>query len=357
MFRPIKPDDIRITPFTSNKQFSFTHASSGSGVYGIKAVSASHAGYISQSDARIFEPTASDVQLQDRHKVVFHGLPAYYWARNRYYNTFDDREVGPLNNFGGNNVYTNLKIHGQCNIISVPSLYYGLKIMPGSITLTDNSPPTHTVTLKDDGFGNLYDNNYSASFASYQSSSYDATKLQDTGSGGPQKLGGVVGNVFYSEGILVITDTGSLYKDVGSNSGSNGWELDFQSTTNMTEYEYFCDVPEFKFNKSTNITTTFERSGSIEVPESSSAYKFFPPGNSPTHNLGSISASSYGERAYGATERIANFVTHSEFAPYITQIGLYNDQNQLLAMGKLARPIKNDDELALGFVVRFDVNS
>ena len=65
MFRPIKPDDIRITPFTSNKQFSFTHASSGSGVYGIKAVSSSHAGYISQSDARIFEPTASDVQLQD----------------------------------------------------------------------------------------------------------------------------------------------------------------------------------------------------------------------------------------------------------------------------------------------------
>lgn len=357
MFRRIPPEDVTITPFQSHKAFSFTHASSGSGVYGYKAVSSSIHNYISSSDARVFEPTASDVQLQDEYRVVFHSLPSYYWAKNRYYNSFSDRTIGPFNNFGGSNVYTKLDLHGQLNIISVPSLYYGIKIKPGSIQITDNSPGHISLTLKDDGFGNLYDNNYSSSFAAYQSSSYDSTKLVDTGSGGPQKLGGVVGNVFYADGIITITDTGSLYKDVGSNSGSNGWELDFQSSVKNVEYEYVCDVPEFKFNKSTNITTTFERSGSIEVPESGSAYKFFPPGNAPTHHLNSRSASSYGERAYGATDKIASFVTHSTFAPYITQIGLYNDQNQLLAVGKLASPIKNDDELALGFVVRFDVNS
>lgn len=357
MFRRIDPKDVRITPFQSHKAFSFTHASSGSGVYGYKAVSSSIYNYISSSDARVFEPTASDVQLQDKHRVVFHGLPSYYWARNRYYNSFSDRTIGPFNNFGGNNVFTKLDLHGQLNIISVPSLYYGLKIKPGSVQLTDNSPSVGTVTLKDDGFGNLYDNDYSASFAAYQSSSYDSTKLADTGSGGPQKLGGVVGNIFYADGIITITDTGSLYKDVGSNSGSNGWELDFQSSVKNVEYEYFCDVPEFKFNKSTNITTTFQRSGSITVPESGSAYKFFPPGNAPTHALNTKSASSYGERAYEATDKINTFVTHSDFAPYITQIGLYNDQNQLLAVAKLGRAIKNDDELALGFIVKFDVNS
>jgi len=357
VFRRIDPKDVRLTPFTSNKAFSFTHADSGSGVYGYKAVSSSIFNYISSSDARIFEPTASDIQLQDKHKVVYHSLPSYYWARNRYYNSFTDRTIGPFNNFGGSNVYTKLDLHGQLNIISIPSSYYGEKIKPGSVQLTDNSPSVGTVTLKDDGFGNLYDNTYSASFANYQSSSYDATKLADTGSGGPQKLGGVVGNIFYTEGIITITDTGSLYKDVGSNSGSNGWEVDFQSSVKNVEYEYFLDVPEFKFNKSTNITTTFERSGSIKVPESGSAYKFFPPGNAPTHNLNSRSASSYGERAYGATDAIATFVTHSTFAPYVTQIGLYNDQNQLLAFAKLAKPIKNEDDLALGFVIRFDVNS
>ena len=357
MFRRIDPKDVSVTPFASHKAFSFTHASSGSGVYGFKAVSSSIYNYVSSSDARIFEPTASDVQLQDANRVVYHSLPTYYWARNRYYNSFDDRTTGPFNNFGGSNVYTNLTLHNQLNIISIPSLYYGEKIKPFSINLTDNSPSHLTVTLKDDGFGNLYDHAYSASFAAYQSSSYDSTKLTATGSGGPQLLGGVVGNIFYAEGIIAITDTGSLYKDVGSNSGSNGWEVDFQSSVKNVEYEYFLDVPEFKFNKSTNITTTFQRSGSITVPESGSAYKFFPPGNAPTHGLNTKSASSYGERKYTATDKINTFVTHSTFAPYITQIGLYNDQNQLLAVAKLGRAIKNDDELALGFVVKFDVNS
>ena len=33
---------------------------------------------------------------------------------------------------------------------------------------------------------------------------------------------------------------------------------------------------------------------------------------------------------------------------------MYNDENELLAVGKLAKPVKNDKELSLAFVVRFD---
>ena len=73
--------------------------------------------------------------------------------------------------------------------------------------------------------------------------------------------------------------------------------------------------------------------------------------------VGAAGNNSYGPKAFGATEKVIDAVTGSYFAPYVTQIGLYNDQNQLLAYGKLANPIKNDDELALGIVVRFDVNS
>ena len=50
-----------------------------------------------------------------------------------------------------------------------------------------------------------------------------------------------------------------------------------------------------------------------------------------------------------------NFATHSFFAPYVTSIGLYNDFNELLAVAKLASPVRNDPELALSFVVRFDI--
>ena len=37
-------------------------------------------------------------------------------------------------------------------------------------------------------------------------------------------------------------------------------------------------------------------------------------------------------------------------------VGLYNDNNELMAIGKTAKPIKNDKEMALTFVVRFDTN-
>ena len=58
---------------------------------------------------------------------------------------------------------------------------------------------------------------------------------------------------------------------------------------------------------------------------------------------------------YNATDTYENFVTHSEFRPYVTQIGLYDDNDQLLAHAKLGQPIKLDDQYDTSFVVRFDV--
>jgi len=59
--------------------------------------------------------------------------------------------------------------------------------------------------------------------------------------------------------------------------------------------------------------------------------------------------------SYEATDTYNNFVTHSEFRPYVTQIGLYDDKNQLLVHAKLGRPIKLDDKYDTSFIVRFDV--
>ena len=48
-----------------------------------------------------------------------------------------------------------------------------------------------------------------------------------------------------------------------------------------------------------------------------------------------------------------NDVTGSYLAPYITQVGLYNNAD-LLAIAKLGNPIKNTGEIPLNFVVKFD---
>ena len=51
-----------------------------------------------------------------------------------------------------------------------------------------------------------------------------------------------------------------------------------------------------------------------------------------------------------------SFVTGSTFAPYITTIGLYNDAGQLLAIGKLAQPIRKRNDVDINFLIRLDLD-
>jgi len=226
------------------------------------------------------------------------------------------------------------KLHGSLTAITVPREFYGEKINPGSIELTDDSADS-TFTIVDDRKGNLYDNNFSSSFAQRSASA--------NGSGSN------VGNVFYEHGLLVFTDTGS-YSNVGTGKGGDGFQLQFEATQTHYEYEIGVTANEGEFNSTNNISISQNRSGSIRVLEGTTNVKsVFAPGDNPSQGTGSLSST------YTPTEEVEGFATHSEFRPYVTTIGLYNDQNDLLVVGKLGRPIKNDDDLSLKFIVRFDV--
>ena len=51
---------------------------------------------------------------------------------------------------------------------------------------------------------------------------------------------------------------------------------------------------------------------------------------------------------------ILPFVTGSEWAPYVTTVGLYDDNARLLAIGKLSRAIKKSNDYDTTFIVAFD---
>ena len=40
--------------------------------------------------------------------------------------------------------------------------------------------------------------------------------------------------------------------------------------------------------------------------------------------------------------------------PYVTTIGLYNKNYELVAVGKLAQPVQKRDDVDMNFVVRWD---
>ena len=54
-------------------------------------------------------------------------------------------------------------------------------------------------------------------------------------------------------------------------------------------------------------------------------------------------------------ETIATFATGSLFKPFVTTIGLYNENRELLVVGKLGSPIRMSDETDTTFVLRWDV--
>ena len=189
----------------------------------------------------------------------------------------------------------------------------------------------------------MYDNDFSSSFAEFAAGGFnDSDMIKSTGS--------FAGNVFYEHGLLIFTNTGSRYVDTGTGKGTDGFSLKYKSQITTYEHSYICTAMEGEFNGTSNISATFERSGSstfIDTNGSDAWKTLLPPGDA-LYNSGSF------EDNITQASKYENFVSHSEFSPYITQIGLYNDDDKLLAVGHLSHPIKNDEELSISINVRFD---
>ena len=125
-----------------------------------------------------------------------------------------------------------------------------------------------------------------------------------------------IGNIFYNSGLSAITHP--KYYSIISGSTGNGIinTLQFQGSHLIYEHEYQCTVQEHEFNTSTN-TSALDQTDS-------NPYK------------------------------ISGFTTSSHFQPYVTTVGLYNQANELLVVGKLGQPIRKSDKTDMTFIVRWD---
>lgn len=118
-----------------------------------------------------------------------------------------------------------------------------------------------------------------------------------------------VGNVFYKQGMVVITDPMANEIDVLTAS--------CRGTQTIYETEVSCTIGGGEFNHSSNPTLQ-------EYEPVSDEFVFRP------------------------------FVSSSDFKPYITTIGLYNDHGDLLVVGKLGQPIRTPDNTDTTFIIRYD---
>ncbi len=366
IYKNLNPEDVALRSFQVHKEFTFTNNDSGSGVYGIRAISGStHNFQKSTANSQSFgEYNSLSASVgKEPYWATYYEIPTYGMIKNLFYrdtNVADASEVDlshweqtsasraavsassnsdfPLRRTEN---FSSRELHASASIITIPRKFYGEKIKPKSLTITDESLG-FTLTLKDDGNGNIYDNNYSSSYA----------KASESIGASNEITGSVIGNVMYNHGLIVITHTSS-YKDVGNTTGGDGWTIKFKGTQTIYEREIQCTVEKGEFSNSSNISLTPGNSGSFSVPANLMSGSW-----STSHlNLGRVwaASSSYSDAGYRGTGSLKDIATGSEFSPYVTTIGLYDDHNELLAIGKLAKPIKNEKELDISFLLRFDV--
>jgi hypothetical protein len=119
-----------------------------------------------------------------------------------------------------------------------------------------------------------------------------------------------IGNVYYKRGEIIITSPIENYHSVFNN---DNWNLKYKNRYIIYEYETLVRVRKGTLNRTMNPTST----------------------QSPKSNL------------------YLNDFTGS-LAPYATTVGLYNKDFKLVAVAKLARPLKMRDDVDINILVRFD---
>ena len=120
-----------------------------------------------------------------------------------------------------------------------------------------------------------------------------------------------VGNVIYPHGQIIITDiVVAMYYNHYFDA-----VLRWKSTLPIFTHNYHCRIQSGEFNHTLNRTALT-----------------------------------------GTDGQIADNISGSSFNPYISTIGLYNDSNELIAVGKMGQPLPKSPETDTVILTKFDMN-
>jgi hypothetical protein len=404
MLKRIPKSDISIRPFKAYKEWDNVTANT--------SVLIAEQGHY--DDTEMIDITEGHLSGSTYNKHSLYGQ-----LRAQFYNDLGDNPF--LRSGLKTNVYTPAAgareryLSGSAKVISISNIYVGEGIKRGSLTLLDNKDLENEITYIDDTFGNLQDNRdqinlsrvdveksiinfkdlaeyaYSASLLTsildfekfdienniltliYNGKTYELDLISmDIQTGVviareipflPKESRGIkIGNVFYSQGLVVLTrdSTAKLLND---------WVLDYKSTETIYENEFLLIVESDEFNVSQNPSAIVEIGKEISYITGSDGkhYKTTPnPGVKYIRKLSTLETGEVLDYRYSGTtgSRKAGFEdydlnssvdsTGSFLAPFITTIGLYDDNCDLIAVAKLPQPIKSEPDIPVNFIVRFD---
>lgn len=149
------------------------------------------------------------------------------------------------------------------------------------------------------------------------------TSLADNSPSGSALQRKEVGYVFYKQGMIITSDPRYRYQNLFLGNGNwdytnRDYQLNYRATKTIEEVSTLCEIKKNEYNVSSNASLTIDGTDT--------------------------------------DSRLIPMVTGSDFRPYITQVGLYNDNGDLLALAKLGAPLKKRQDVDVTINVRFDLD-
>ncbi len=320
-YKQFLASDITVVPFEVNKGFSYKgNELTGSDVAIDRYLGTNLSGTLFNPNT---DPTTGLVSPQYQ-RLVYSSIQELYYSNylSSSYgspattasivpgaNTAGDVLTGPLDSSGRYFNYNQTTLtfekyfptgaNDTIGVLSIPSRLYGNFIQPGSFRWSGISG-----SIYDDGQGNLL--------------------LSGSNE--------ICGQIFYPHGLAVITSD--------SNPGADGYGVALYGSGvygvgDVTIIDGFINSP--------NVTCSF--SSSLTIWETQ--YKCTIRENEFTLTQNPTALSGSDGTMYG-------FVTASYFSPYVTTVGLYDDEQNLLAIGKLSQPLPTSPTTDTTILINID---
>ena len=244
-------------------------------------------------------------------------------VENTNFYNYDQTSLWPSRNFPTPTPATSSIPIG---VISIPSKLWGNYIQPESFFLEGSSG-----SIKDDGEGRLL---------------FKGTESNAT-------FDYMSGNIIYDHGIVTIFDSHLPGAKPDPNSGG---DEDFYGTAIYGTSLYggqgnaYLDTPIFieSFITNNNVTMSFSSSLTIyetqykaTINENEFNYSLNPSSITGSGIPTIFSGSEINWENTASVGKQLNTITGSYFSPYITTVGLYNKDFDLIAVGKLSKPLQS----------------
>lgn len=170
------------------------------------------------------------------------------------------------------------------------------------------------------------------------------------------------GNVFYDDGLIAIT-THDVHNDVTLEDVTT-YDLEYRSTKTIHELEVLVQSSACEFNFSQNPSAVDVVLNSSYDTEITGVTNVSPDGTRRIKEILDITqvegyTSSFDGETTGSWDDYYKMTltdpTGSYLTTFVTTIGLYDDNNNMVAVAKLPKPIKNYPDMDVNFIVRLDL--